>query len=57
VSSVAWGLFLNFTLASALVAPMSGLGFLGSATGSPRFALTSTLLHTLWGVLVAWVYR
>lgn len=51
-----WGEVLAVALAGALVAPMSGLGFMGSKTGSPRFALSSLLLHALWGILVGLLY-
>jgi hypothetical protein len=51
-----WGEALATTLAGALMAPMSGLGFMGRKTGSPRFALTSVLLHALWGIVVGLVY-
>ncbi len=57
VSLLAWGEFLAVGLSGALVAPMSGLGFLGLKTGSPKFAATSLLLHALWGLVVAWLYR
>ena len=57
LSLVAWGEFLSLTLAGTLVAPMSGLGFLGLRTGTSKFALTSLLLHLLWGLTVAWLYR
>ncbi|MEW5790497.1 MAG: hypothetical protein ACOY5C_11640 [Pseudomonadota bacterium] len=51
-----WGEFLAVTLAGSLVAPMSGLGFMGRKTGTPRFALTSLLMHALWGGLVGLIY-
>ncbi|MBI4493498.1 MAG: hypothetical protein HY690_11980 [Chloroflexi bacterium] len=51
-----WGEALALTLAGALVAPMSGLGLMGWKTGTPRFALTSLLLHALWGILVGLLY-
>jgi hypothetical protein len=52
----AFGAFLSFVLAGALVAPMSGLGFMGRRTGKPAFALTSLLVHVLWGLLVGLIY-
>jgi hypothetical protein len=52
----AFGLALAVTLAGALVAPMSGLGLLGRKTGGAGFALTSVLVHILWGVLVGFIY-
>ena len=50
------GLALAGTLAGALVAPLTGLGFMGWRTGSPRFAVTTILVHALWGVLVGSLY-
>lgn len=51
-----WGLFLFLTLAGSLVAPMSGLGFMGTKTGTRQFAATSFLMHSLWGVLLGVIY-
>ena len=51
-----WGEVLAFTLVGAFVAPLSGLGFLGRKTGSPRYALTTVVLHAIWGLLVGVVY-
>jgi hypothetical protein len=51
-----WGEILAVTLAGALVAPISGLGFMGWKTKSPGFALTTVLLHALWGLLVGLLY-
>jgi hypothetical protein len=51
-----WGLALALTLAGSLVAPLSGLGFMGLKTGSYRFAATSLLLHAIWGFLVGLIY-
>jgi hypothetical protein len=51
-----FGAFLALTLAGALVAPMAGLGFLGRKTGGPSFALTSTLVHLVWGVVIGLIY-
>jgi hypothetical protein len=56
VSAVAWGLVLAIVLAGALVAPFSGLGFLGRKTGNPRFAVTNLAMHTAWGILVGLLY-
>jgi hypothetical protein len=56
VEGLAWGLLLAVTLAGALVAPMSGLGFMGRRTGGSRFALTNVLVHALWGLLVGVIY-
>jgi hypothetical protein len=56
LAGAAFGAFLSFTLAGALIAPMSGLGFMGRRTGKPAFALTSFLVHVLWGLIVGVVY-
>jgi hypothetical protein len=52
----AFGVFLTFTLAGALVAPMAGMGFLGRKTGRAAFAVTSLLVHVIWGVMVGLIY-
>jgi hypothetical protein len=51
-----WGEVLAVGLAGALVAPLSGLGLLGRKTGSPRFAVTSFLLHAIWGLVIGALY-
>lgn len=51
-----WGEILAFTLAGALVSPMSGLGFMGWRTGGPRFAITNVLLHAVWGIIIGLIY-
>ena len=51
-----WGIALALGLAGGLVAPLSGQGVLGTRTGSPRFALTTTLMHGVWGVLIGVIY-
>ena len=56
IEGIGFGLFLAFTLAGALIAPMTGLGFLGWRTGSPSFAITNVAVHLLWGVLVGALY-
>jgi hypothetical protein len=56
VTGVAFGEVLAIGLAGALIAPMSGLGFLGRRTRSHKFALTSVLLHALWGAIVGALY-
>lgn len=57
-SAVLWGIFLAIALAGALVAPMSGLGWLGlKAPGGVRFTLTNVLMHIGWGALVGLTYR
>lgn len=56
VSAVAWGLVLAVVLAGGLVAPFSGLGFLGRKTGSLRFAATDLVMHAAWGLVVGLLY-
>jgi hypothetical protein len=56
LEGLAWGTVLAFMLEGALVAPMSGLGFMARRTGSLRYALTSLLMHALWGVLIGAIY-
>jgi len=51
-----WGEVLAFVLAGALLAPMSGLGYMGRKTGHWRFALTNVLMHAVWGVIVGAIY-
>jgi hypothetical protein len=56
LEGAAFGVALAATLAGALIAPMSGLGFMGRRTGSAAFALTNVLVHVVWGVLVGFIY-
>lgn len=56
LEGAAWGVVLAATLAGALVAPMSGLGFMGRKAGSFKFPLTNVLVHLGWGVLVGLLY-
>ena len=56
LAGAAFGAVLSLSLAGALVAPMSGLGFMGWKTRSPRFAVTSVLIHVAWGALVGLIY-
>lgn len=51
-----WGEFLAVAFAGALMAPISGLGFMGIKTRNPRFAITNLLLHALWGLVVGVLY-
>ena len=51
-----FGVVLALTLAGALVAPMSGLGFMGRKTGRQAFAYTNVLVHVIWGLLVGLLY-
>lgn len=53
---IIWGLFLALVLAGGLIAPLSGLGFLGHKAGGVRFAATTLLLHALWGLLIGLLY-
>ena len=43
---------LAIGFAGALVAPLSGQGFMGLRDGNLRFAATNLLMHAVWGVLV-----
>lgn len=56
LEGLAWGLALAVALAGALVAPLTALGFMGRRTANPRFALTNLLVHTLWGLVVGFLY-
>jgi hypothetical protein len=56
LEGAAFGVALALTLAGALVAPMSGLGLMGPKTGTARFAVTSVVIHVIWGGLVGLVY-
>ncbi len=56
VSAVLWGEVLAIVWAGGLIAPMAGLGFLGRKTRSHRFALTSALLHAIWGLIIGLLY-
>jgi hypothetical protein len=51
-----YGEVLAFSLAGALIVPLSGLGYLGRKTGNPRMAITVILLHALWGLVVGALY-
>jgi hypothetical protein len=51
-----WGEALALTLAGALVAPLTGIGFLGYRTGDARFAVTNVLMHAVWGLVVGVLY-
>jgi hypothetical protein len=51
-----WGEVLALTLAGALLAPMTGIGFLGRMTGNARFAATNILMHTVWGLVLGALY-
>ena len=51
-----WGEVLALTFAGALLAPMTGIGFLGRRTRNARFAATNVLMHTVWGVVLGALY-
>jgi hypothetical protein len=51
-----WGEVLAVVLAGGLVAPLSGQGPMGLATGNLRFTATTVLMHTVWGVLIGVIY-
>lgn len=51
-----YGEVLAFSLAGALIVPLSGLGYMGHKTGNPRMAITVILLHALWGLAVGALY-
>jgi hypothetical protein len=52
LEGLAWGEVLAIGLAGALVAPLSGQGFMGRHSGNVRFAATNVVMHAVWGVLV-----
>ncbi len=56
LEGLAWGTALGLTLAGALIAPLTGLGFMGRRTGSARFTATNLAVHALWGLLVGALY-
>ena len=56
VTGVVFGALLALTLAGALVAPGAGLGFMGRRTGKAKFALTTLLVHLVWGLLIGALY-
>jgi hypothetical protein len=51
-----WGEALALILAGALVAPLTGIGFLGLKSGNARFAVTNVLMHAVWGLVVGALY-
>jgi hypothetical protein len=56
LAGILWGEFLAVTLAGSLVAPLSGLGFMGLRTGSRRLFYTLVWLHALWGGVAGLIY-
>jgi hypothetical protein len=56
VEGLSWGLLLSMVFAGALVAPISGLGFMGWRTGNARFAVTNVMLHAHWGSVAGMIY-
>ena len=51
-----WGVILAVLFAGALIAPLSGLGFMGKKTGRAEYAVTSLLMHGLWGLIIGLLY-
>ena len=51
-----WGEALAIALAGALMAPISGQGFMGWKMRDPRYMITNVLLHGIWGLLVGLLY-
>jgi hypothetical protein len=51
-----WGEALALILAGALVAPLTGQGFLGLKGGGYAFAATNLAMHTVWGILIGLLY-
>ena len=47
---------LALTLSGSIIMPLSGVGFMGWKSGSYRVALTTLLLHSLWGLVVGIIY-
>jgi hypothetical protein len=56
LEGLVWGELLAVVLAGALVAPLSGQGFMGLRSGSLRFAATNVVMHAVWGVLIGIIY-
>ncbi|MGZ4702183.1 MAG: hypothetical protein ACXV3B_03610 [Ilumatobacteraceae bacterium] len=56
LAGLVWGELLAVLLAGGLLGPLSGIGFMGLKTGNSRFALTSILMHTVWGVVIGALY-
>jgi hypothetical protein len=56
LEGLAWGLVLACTLAGTLLAPLTGMGFMGLKSRSFRFATTNFVVHGVWGLLVGLLY-
>jgi hypothetical protein len=56
LEGLVWGEALGVVLAGALVAPLSGQGFMGRRSGNIKFAVTNVLMHGVWGVIVGLIY-
>jgi hypothetical protein len=56
LAALGWGLVLAFALAGALLAPLTGLGFMGLKTRNLRFAATNVVMHVVWGLVVGGIY-
>lgn len=57
LSALLWGEVLGMFFAGGLIAPLSGLGFMGLKTGNLRFGVTNILLHALWGASIGLIYH
>ena len=56
LSGLVWGELLAVVLAGALLGPLSGIGFMGQKTRNSRFALTTVMMHAVWGFIVGALY-
>lgn len=54
-SALAWSGLLTVGLAGALVAPMSGMGFLG-LRGGLGYSATTLVLHVIYGLVIGTFY-
>lgn len=56
LAGLVWGEVLAVILAGGLVAPLSGIGFMGLRTANARFAMTNVLMHAVWGLVIGALY-
>jgi hypothetical protein len=56
LEGLVWGEILAVLFSGALIAPLSGLGFMGRKTGTPLYAVTSVLMHGVWGLVIGILY-
>jgi hypothetical protein len=56
MEGAAFGVLLSLTLAGAIVAPLSGFGFMGRKAGGLALGATIVLVHVIWGMFVGLVY-